>query len=71
MGRGLTGCRKIQIEAAFSSTATLSCAGFAALIIDAKPRVPVLLDIFRNLFTPGLRRRSSRKNSEAPEQTES
>jgi len=49
--RGFTGCGKSQFEAAFSSTGTLACAGFAALIIDAQPRVAVLLDFFRNLFS--------------------
>jgi hypothetical protein len=40
---------KNQFEAGFSSTGTLACAGFAALIIDAQPRVAVLLDSFRSL----------------------
>jgi hypothetical protein len=38
-------------EFRFSSTGTLACAGFAALIIDAQPRVGVLLDFFRSLFS--------------------
>jgi hypothetical protein len=38
------------LKAAFSSTGTLACAGFAALTIDAQPRVAVLLDFFRDLF---------------------
>ena len=49
VGRGLTACGKSQFKAAFSSTGTLACAGFAALIIDAQPGVAVLPDFFRNL----------------------
>jgi len=45
------GCGKSQFKATFSSTGTLACAGFAALIIDAQPRVAVLLDFFRSLFS--------------------
>jgi hypothetical protein len=49
VGRGLTGCEKSRFRAAFSSTP--ACAGFAALIIDAQPRVAVLLELFRSRFT--------------------
>src|SRR6266849_622434 len=54
MWQGLAGCGKSQFEAAFNSTGTLACAGFAALIIDAQPRVAVLLDFFRNLLSQGV-----------------
>jgi hypothetical protein len=48
---GFTGRGKSQFKAAFSSTGTLACAGFAALIIDTQPRVAVLLDFFRSPFS--------------------
>jgi len=51
VGRGFTGRGKSQLKAAFSSTGTLACAGFAALIVDAQPRVAVLLDFFHKLFS--------------------
>src|SRR5260370_27875434 len=51
-GNGSTGCGKSQFKPAFGSTGFLACAGFAALIIDAQPRVAVLLDFFRSLFSP-------------------
>ena len=47
----LASCGKSYFKAAFSGTATLACAGFAALNIDAQPRVAVLFDFFRNLFS--------------------
>src|SRR5260370_26691318 len=50
-GNGSTGCGKSQFKPAFGSTGFLACAGFAALIIDAQPRVAVLLDFFRSLFS--------------------
>jgi hypothetical protein len=46
----LAGCGKSQFKAVFSSTGALACAGFAALIIDAQPRVAVLPDFFRSLL---------------------
>jgi hypothetical protein len=46
---GFTGCGKSQFEAAFSSTP--AGAGFAGLIINAQPRVAVLLKFFRSLFS--------------------
>jgi hypothetical protein len=48
---GFTGCGKSQFNAAFSSTGTLACAGFAACITEAQPRVAVLPNFFRNLFS--------------------
>jgi hypothetical protein len=48
---GFTGCGNSQFEAAFSSTGTLACAGFAAFIIEGQPRVAVLLSFFRSLFS--------------------
>src|SRR5216683_6539179 len=64
VGRGFTGGGKIQFKAAFSSTGTLARAGFAALIIDAQPRVAVLLDFFRNLFSrPEIRPLTARLKS--------
>jgi hypothetical protein len=51
MGRGFTCCGKSQFKAAFSGTGTLACAGFAAVIIDAQPRVAVLLNFFRSHFS--------------------
>ena len=51
MGRGFTGRGKSQLKAALSGTGTLAWAGFAALIVDAQPRVAVLLDFLRNLFS--------------------
>jgi hypothetical protein len=56
VGRGFTGCGKIRVKAAFSSTGTLACTGFAALIIDAHPRAVVLLDFFRSLFSRDIKR---------------
>jgi hypothetical protein len=46
VGRGFRGCGKNQFKAAFGSTGTLACAGFAAFIIDAQPRVAALLNFF-------------------------
>jgi hypothetical protein len=36
---------------ALSGTGTLACAGFAALNVAAQPRMAVLLDFFRGLFS--------------------
>jgi len=59
VGRGLTACGKSQFKVAFSSTGTLAYAGFAPIIIDAQPRVAVLLDFFPQPVKP---RHSGPKN---------
>jgi hypothetical protein len=51
VGRAFAGYGKSQFKAAFSSTGTLACAGFAAFFIDAQPRVAVLLNFSRSLFS--------------------
>jgi hypothetical protein len=57
----LHGLRKKSIQSGFSSTGTLACAGFAALTIDAQPRVAVLLDFFRNLFSRAVKHRKIKR----------
>jgi hypothetical protein len=51
VGRGFTGREQRQFEAAFSSTGTLACAGFAAFVIQAQLKVAVVLNFPRSLFS--------------------
>jgi hypothetical protein len=50
-GHRFTGCGKSRFRTGFSSTGILACAEFAALTFNAQPRMAVLLDFFRNLFS--------------------
>src|ERR1700689_4048965 len=54
VGHVFTGCGKSQRGAGFCSTATLGYVVFPTLSKDAQPRMAVLPDFFRSLFSRGL-----------------